>query len=104
MPILWSGKQLFLEFYRQLFDSVKNSSYPGSIPKGRYAPASTFTTQKELKYWVQKLIDGEKNNIRFLSNVEIRKYEDVRIKKKSAKSYPFTLPHNRSGNIEQINF
>jgi len=56
----------FFEFYRQLFDSVKNSSYPGRYTKKGDTLLLHFYNPKGAEILGSKaLIDGEKNNIRF---------------------------------------
>lgn len=56
----------FFEFYRQLFDSVKNSSYPGRYTKNGDTLMLHFYNPKGTEMLGSKaIIDAEKNNIRF---------------------------------------
>jgi hypothetical protein len=56
----------FFEFYRQLFDSVKNSSYPGKYSKSGDTLILHFYNKKGITLLGSKaLIDDEKKEIRF---------------------------------------
>lgn len=56
----------FFEFYRQLFDSIKNSSYPGRYHKNGDTLVLDFYNKKGVDLLGNKaLIDSSKNEIRF---------------------------------------
>ncbi len=56
----------FFEFYRQLYDSLKNSSYPGKFSRSNDTLILDFYDKKGKKILGGKaIIDEEKNQIRF---------------------------------------
>ena len=56
----------FFEFYRQLFDSVKNTSYPGKFTKNGDTLVLNFYNKKgEALLGTKALVNKEKKEIRF---------------------------------------
>ncbi len=56
----------FFEFYRQLFDSIKNTSYPGRYTKSGDTLLLHFYNKKGIEILGNKaLVDQDKKQIRF---------------------------------------